>query len=717
LPTPWQHQQQTQHLWSGAGFQSNRNFQGSAASCQGSKQGQEMPRKTAAQLRNQRAAQDQVSSAATHVPQFAAVQPQLAPLMGAMPAAPTQAGAALPGIAMVMAPFGLCMPPALCTLGAAAAATMPGAAGTGLPLPLQPQLPLLPAAAALGGGGGSAAVPVLGPAPGCGRAAATATGGLSGAEILSAVESLYVDELKPYGRILRKRLAEQANAAGRGAADIGIRELRTACEACAWLDVQAEGGADWSAQIRGRPAVFVDVYSPQDHYPQELWYQVAAYFANLQGSEMVLPGGRYACAQMLVGRGAPFAARRSLGEVCHIVQLAISQKKLLGYLNGTIVPYARSQSMVKETCAARGRPCNSGARGKNFASWDMVRECLQEIIRDMNPSDEFIPLSNVKRFFRSRFHVELSETALGYAKLSELVQDPRLQDLCRVRLHGHGYVLVPVRPPAQRNLISLADVLPVGDVEHPPGCPAVSSHTEAAAAAAAAEPPRAALARRRPGWIEPLSMDVIETPPATPLVSSAAATAAAGAKMAESPHSEAVSAAAVSRTPLAARLAFPPTPSPCAARAATSAALAADAHLLPKLLGSRAAGGPLGSAASVAGAALKGQLQLAGSGKAVGTAAAGADQNTQVLRAGGELEAPPMWPPQSQQVIHPWQLAPLTPSTLDDMGFRVRNTFLHAPLPPPTPVKGVAGSGRTFARSHSVPKNLQRCGELYASAR
>merc|ERR1719284_1453766 len=114
---------------------------------------------------------------------------------------------------------------------------------------------------------------------------------------------------------------------------------------------------------------------------------------------MVLPGGRYSCAQVLMQRGLPFLAGRTLGQVIHIVQLAISQKKLLGYLNGTIVPYAHSQSMVKETCAARGRPCNSGARGKNIATWDMVHECLQEIIRDMGPTDEFIPLSNVKRFF------------------------------------------------------------------------------------------------------------------------------------------------------------------------------------------------------------------------------------------------------------------------------------------------------------------------------
>merc|ERR1719362_2794495 len=69
-----------------------------------------------------------------------------------------------------------------------------------------------------------------------------------------------------------------------------------------------------------------------------------------------------------------------------------------------------------------------------------------------------MPLSNVKRLFRAQFNVELSETALGYPKLSECLQDPRVRDLCDVKLQGQGYTVVPKKP-AQRNFISLADSL------------------------------------------------------------------------------------------------------------------------------------------------------------------------------------------------------------------------------------------------------------------
>jgi len=59
-----------------------------------------------------------------------------------------------------------------------------------------------------------------------------------------------------------------------------------------------------------------------------------------------------------------------------------------------------------------------------------------------------IPLSNIKRLFRSKFRKELSETSLGHAKLSELFQDPRLRDICTVRLQGHGYVVAPAAHPS-----------------------------------------------------------------------------------------------------------------------------------------------------------------------------------------------------------------------------------------------------------------------------
>merc|ERR1712129_671264 len=57
-----------------------------------------------------------------------------------------------------------------------------------------------------------------------------------------------------------------------------------------------------------------------------------------------------------------------------------------------------------------------------------------------------VQLSNVKRLFRSLHQMELSETALGYATLTELLNDPRFRSICEVRAQGRGHVVVPVSP-------------------------------------------------------------------------------------------------------------------------------------------------------------------------------------------------------------------------------------------------------------------------------
>mmetsp|Transcript_41938 Transcript_41938/g.96228 ORF Transcript_41938/g.96228 Transcript_41938/m.96228 type:complete len:771 (+) Transcript_41938:98-2410(+) len=296
--------------------------------------------------------------------------------------------------------------------------------------------------------------------------------------ILKAIESLYVDQLKPFGRILRKRVAEHAveKVGGDFTAysdlpEVDMAELRALCEKCPLLCVRPEEGGDWSAVFVDKAPAFMDVYCPLDIYPPEMWTEAGIYFAKSE-QDMTLPGGRYSCAQALMARKLPFLQGRSLGQVCHIVQLCISQKKLLGYLNGAVVPYGRSQSMVKEQCAVYQQPCathpsHHGTHGLQMATWEAAAACLQEILSSAatNGAPGMVPLSNMKRLFRSRYHLELSETSLGHSKLSELLQDFRLKDVCTVQLHGHGYMVVQVQPymvqqpRPQGQTITLADKL------------------------------------------------------------------------------------------------------------------------------------------------------------------------------------------------------------------------------------------------------------------
>mmetsp|Transcript_42907 Transcript_42907/g.91434 ORF Transcript_42907/g.91434 Transcript_42907/m.91434 type:complete len:735 (-) Transcript_42907:62-2266(-) len=508
-------------------------------------------------------------------------------------------------------------------------------------------------------------------------------------EVLAALETLYKDRLKPYGRILRKRLAERAAAQGMVAIDVDIRRLRNACDGNHLLYVQAEEGGDWSALFRGRAADFVDVYSPQDRYPAELWREAGVYFEGLHDAEMVLPGGRYSCAQALASRNLLFLANRTLGEVCHIVQLAISQKKLLGYLNGAVVPYSRSQSMVKERCAERQRPCTSAARGSGrLASWEAVRSSLQEILAGMSPSADSIPLSNIKRLFRSRFHMELSETALGHAKLSELLQDHRLRDICTVRLQGHGYVVIPLDQ--------------TGGSGHPTICLAENLAAPCPSSTDAV-PSGARAPRERP---PPLCLDDIVTQQPSELPDTMSGPEAdSGAPQDSAPSATTGGGVAVIATP---------SPGSSFRRVQS---LPRD---LPRLLGrSQPEGGyhafadgscrgaavndmaaPEGKRAERAGAQCAAAVSSALPPSTPRRPPALVVPATPTPVSNSAFQALPSTPtPPAPLTSAPWPTM-LTPCTLGNLGFSVQNTFIHAAMPPPTPPAGAS------CRSRSLPRNM-----------
>jgi hypothetical protein len=283
------------------------------------------------------------------------------------------------------------------------------------------------------------------------------------ADVLKAVTSLYNDGLRPYSRILRKRLVEQAQEAqaemlgedgANNVKDCDAGKLRALCEASLQLNVETEDWGEWSAVLVDREPNFIDIYDPVDDYPQELWTAAENYFKSLgESSDLALAGGRYASARALAQLRLPFLEGYSLGQVCHITQLAISQRKLLGYFNGAIVPYDRSTSMLKCRCAEQQRPLvdppvtasPEGPVQFQVADLATARLKLREILDSaaLRGADQ-VPLSNIKRLFRSLYQMELSETALGHSKLTELLQDPRFSDICTVQLQDRGYAVVPV---------------------------------------------------------------------------------------------------------------------------------------------------------------------------------------------------------------------------------------------------------------------------------
>jgi len=138
----------------------------------------------------------------------------------------------------------------------------------------------------------------------------------------------------------------------------------------------------------------------------------------------------------------------------------MSEKKLLGYSDGAIVPYVRSSSMAKDIAAEL---CiGSASQHITIATWATARACMVEVLESaLRKGKKQVPISTLKRLFRSRFHVELSETALGYTKLSSLLQDHAFHDIASVRLLEQGFVVLPNEKAFAQQALDVLKQLPV----------------------------------------------------------------------------------------------------------------------------------------------------------------------------------------------------------------------------------------------------------------
>merc|ERR1719191_2410650 len=276
------------------------------------------------------------------------------------------------------------------------------------------------------------------------------TGVMTSEELIRSTESLYEDQIRPLSRILKRRLVELSGDSNLRTMDIDLRALRVAVEAAGpRLTVNSAEGGDWEAVLLHRQPNFVDAHDQCDRYGEQLWQDFTAYIASLHTPEEYrLPSSRYACAFELRARNLPFFADLSLGCLCHIVQLAISHKKILGHRDGALVPYVMSKCFEKKQHAdlglAQAVSANAEVPNLPFADWTAVRACMAEIMHLARHSEQgYEPLANIKRVFRSRYNLELSETLLGYTKLSEVLQSPQVSDLCSLEMRNSGCSVVP----------------------------------------------------------------------------------------------------------------------------------------------------------------------------------------------------------------------------------------------------------------------------------
>merc|ERR1740129_1302513 len=162
---------------------------------------------------------------------------------------------------------------------------------------------------------------------------------------------------------------------------------------------------------------------------------------------MIMPGGRYGCARALQAYGLPFLEGLSLGQVCHMVHLAATQKKILGHNKGSLVPYRFSDEWQREQRASTQTAVDTGSVPVGTVS--QAGNFLQELLRSSYCQN--VTISNVKHLFVAHFGMELCETALGYARLRDLLNDLQFKGICTLQPQpsGHFRITQPTPQTAQ----------------------------------------------------------------------------------------------------------------------------------------------------------------------------------------------------------------------------------------------------------------------------
>jgi hypothetical protein len=250
-------------------------------------------------------------------------------------------------------------------------------------------------------------------------------GELGKSAILGAVNSLYEDRIMPYHMLVLRRLQEMYGHRW------SSQKLSHVCSTIPEIHMVGDGKPQRCNILLTKPpegfTEFVDQSAQDDTFSPELWEEVEEFLCAEAQAETSAskgwPGSRYEFAKWLRGC-LPSLGAYSLGHICHLVQLCISKKELLGYYQGNLVPYQLSDDCRKKSNAKLLRPTQIQPGELYVQSWEHAGDLLARLVEQNNGT---VQVSSLKALFRKVFKMELSESAFGHAKLSEFLQDPRLR--------------------------------------------------------------------------------------------------------------------------------------------------------------------------------------------------------------------------------------------------------------------------------------------------
>lgn len=234
--------------------------------------------------------------------------------------------------------------------------------------------------------------------------------------LISALESLYEDRIKPMANYVKGRLKE------RSCPDSFVKNF---------VDLYAEHQDLFQivrpSQLDEEVTIFmikepswfkgwVDIDSPDDPYEESMWEA----FEKFLDGEHTFAGGRYGMARELMQRHLPFLAPHSLGEVCHIVQLAIQHRRLIVYHRKMLKPI---QTVLQPSPAAVASVVGT-TEGEDIKDMDDLC-CV--LFRMLLHHPQGLRLCRLKQMIKHEFSRKLSEMSFQCTKLIELFNTEPLQ--------------------------------------------------------------------------------------------------------------------------------------------------------------------------------------------------------------------------------------------------------------------------------------------------
>lgn len=227
--------------------------------------------------------------------------------------------------------------------------------------------------------------------------------------LVSALESLYQDRIKPLATYVKGRLKE------RSCPESLVKNF---------VELYAEHSdlfrVERPTQVEEEVTIFcvkepswfkgwMDIDSPSDPYDESMWQALEKF---LDG-EHTFAGGRYGMARELMQRHLAFLAPHSLGEVCHIVQLAIQHRRLIVYHRKMLKPI----QTVLQPSATSTVGNLAIQEGEDIKDMD---DLCAVLFRMLLHHPQGLRLCRLKQMIKHEFSRKLSEMSFQCTKLIEL---------------------------------------------------------------------------------------------------------------------------------------------------------------------------------------------------------------------------------------------------------------------------------------------------------